>query len=120
MADASGTTQATTSQERTNGSGFQWQSYVSVQEAGILVIFLVWCTFLSISTDTFLTTRNVFNMLRSFSWIAIAAFGETLVVLVRFCTPLKSVCWQPSAWTGYACIESRGSRCSPPVTNLSA
>lgn len=60
---------------------FHWQSYISVQEAGILIIFLLWCAFLSIATDTFLTTNNVFNMLRSFSWIAIAAFGETLIVL---------------------------------------
>ena len=69
------------SEGASNSDGFHWQSYISVQEAGILIIFLVWCAFLTIATDTFLTTTNVFNMLRSFSWIAIAAFGETLVVL---------------------------------------
>ncbi len=54
---------------------------VSVQEIGILVIFLVWFSFLSLATDTFLTSTNIFNMLRAFSWIAIAAFGECLVIL---------------------------------------
>jgi ribose transport system permease protein len=72
---------ATMSEPTASGRGFHWQSYISVQEAGILVIFLLWCTFLSVATDTFLTTTNVFNMLRSFSWIAIAAFGGTMVVL---------------------------------------
>ena len=72
---------AAVSGSRNSSSGFHWQSYISVQETGILLIFLLWCAFLTIATDTFLTTTNVFNMLRSFSWIAIAAFGETLVVL---------------------------------------
>ncbi|MEJ5247067.1 ABC transporter permease [Caldilinea sp.] len=46
-----------------------------------MVIFLLWVIFLSLATDTFLTTRNVFNMLRAFSWIAIAAFGQCMVIL---------------------------------------
>lgn len=52
-----------------------------MQEIGILAIFLLWCAFLSIATDTFLTTSNVFNMLRAFSWIAISAFGELMIIL---------------------------------------
>jgi ribose transport system permease protein len=48
---------------------------------GILLIFIIWCAFLSLATNTFLTSTNVFNMLRAFSWIAIAAFGECMVIL---------------------------------------
>jgi ribose transport system permease protein len=57
------------------------QLLLAKQEIGILAIFLIWCAFLSLATDTFLTSTNIFNMLRAFSWIAIAAFGETLVVV---------------------------------------
>jgi ribose transport system permease protein len=64
---------------RREGAG--WRELVSVQEIGILAIFLLWCAFLSIATDTFLTTSNVFNMLRAFSWIAISAFGELMIIL---------------------------------------
>lgn len=60
---------------------FTWRNLVGIQEIGILVIFILWCAFLSLATDTFLTSTNVFNMLRAFSWIAIAAFGECLVIL---------------------------------------
>ncbi|MCS6828700.1 MAG: ABC transporter permease [Caldilinea sp.] len=58
-----------------------WRRTINVQELGILAIFLLWVIFLSLATDTFLTTRNVFNMLRAFSWIAIAAFGQCMVIL---------------------------------------
>lgn len=60
---------------------FAWQNVIGLQEIGILFIFLSWFAFLSIATDTFLTSQNVFNMLRAFSWIAISAFGECLVIL---------------------------------------
>jgi ribose transport system permease protein len=60
---------------------FTWRNLIGLQEVGILAIFLIWCAFLSLATDTFLTSTNIFNMLRAFSWIAIAAFGQCLVVL---------------------------------------
>jgi ribose transport system permease protein len=37
--------------------------------------------FLSLYTDTFLTSTNIFNILRAFSWIAISAFGECMVII---------------------------------------
>jgi ribose transport system permease protein len=58
-----------------------WRFILGRQEIGLLAIFLLWCAFLSLATDTFLTSTNVFNMLRAFSWIAIAAFGQCLVIL---------------------------------------
>ena len=61
--------------------GFTWRIIFGRQEIGLLAVFLLWCAFLSLATDTFLTSTNVFNMLRAFSWIAIAAFGQCLVIL---------------------------------------
>ena len=51
------------------------------QVAGISLILIVMVIFLSIFTRTFLTATNIFNILRAFSWIAITAFGECLVII---------------------------------------
>lgn len=72
---------ATAAPRAVGREGLAWQNVVSLQEIGILVIFLLWCAFLSVATDTFLTSNNVFRMLRAFSWIAISAFGELMVIL---------------------------------------
>lgn len=58
-----------------------WRNGIGMQEIGIIFIFLIWSLFLSLTTSTFLTPTNVSNMLRAFSWIAISAFGECLVIL---------------------------------------
>jgi len=51
------------------------------QEIGVFIVLVVMVTFLALRTNTFLTTTNVFNVLRAFSWIAISAFGECLVII---------------------------------------
>ncbi|MFQ5858743.1 MAG: ABC transporter permease [Anaerolineae bacterium] len=51
------------------------------QEIGLIVVLLLLGGFLALRTDTFLTTRNIFNVLLFFSWIAISAFGQTMVIL---------------------------------------
>ena len=61
--------------------GLTWRIIFGRQEIGLLAIFLLWCAFLSLATSTFLTSTNISNMLRAFSWIAIAAFGQCLVIL---------------------------------------
>jgi ribose transport system permease protein len=38
--------------------------------------------FLSLRTDTFFTSNNLSNVSRAFSWIAIAAFGESMVIII--------------------------------------
>jgi len=38
--------------------------------------------FLSLQTDTFLIGNNLSNISRAFSWIAIAAFGECMVIII--------------------------------------
>ncbi|MBN2550765.1 MAG: ABC transporter permease [Anaerolineales bacterium] len=38
--------------------------------------------YLSLQTDTFLSRSNILNLTRNFSWIAIAAFGESMVIII--------------------------------------
>jgi ribose transport system permease protein len=52
-----------------------------VGENGFILFFLLWCIFLSLSTDTFLTSRNLIGVLRQASITSILAVGEMLVVL---------------------------------------
>jgi ribose transport system permease protein len=62
-------------------SGLSWRSIVGRQEFGVFMILVAMMTFLTLYTDTFLTSTNLFNILRSFSWIAISAFGQTMVII---------------------------------------
>jgi ribose transport system permease protein len=57
------------------------RNFFARQEVGLLLILLALAAFLTWQTDTFLTSRNIFNNLLFFSWIAVAAFGETMVVI---------------------------------------
>jgi ribose transport system permease protein len=52
------------------------------QESVAFLILLVIATFLGLWTDTFFTSRNLVNVSRAFSWIAIAAFGESMVIII--------------------------------------
>lgn len=52
------------------------------REAAALALLLAIGTLLSLQSETFLTTNNLLNVVRSFSWIAIAAFGESLVIII--------------------------------------
>ena len=61
--------------------GISWRDIVGRQEFGVFAILLAMGTFLSIYTDTFLTSTNLFNILRAFSWIAISAFGQCMVII---------------------------------------
>lgn len=61
--------------------GLSWRNIVSRQEFGVFLILLAMGTFLTIYTDTFLTSTNLFNILRAFSWIAISAFGQCMVII---------------------------------------
>ncbi|MFQ5835539.1 MAG: ABC transporter permease [bacterium] len=47
----------------------------------ILLILIALGTYLSIHTGTFLTSYNIFNILRAFSWIGISAFGQSMVII---------------------------------------
>ena len=54
---------------------------VRAQEFGVFLILAAMVLFLSVFTNTFLTSTNIFNILRAFSWIAISAFGECMVII---------------------------------------
>jgi len=53
-----------------------------VGENGFIVIFIVWCVYLSFATDAFFTSRNIFTVLRQASIVSIVAIGEMLVMLM--------------------------------------
>ncbi len=61
--------------------GLSWRDIVGRQEFGVFLILLAIGVFLTIYTDTFLTSTNLFNILRAFSWIAISAFGQCMVII---------------------------------------
>jgi ribose transport system permease protein len=58
-----------------------WRRLLAAPEIGVSLILLGMVVFLSFYTHTFLSSTNIFNILRAFSWIAIAAFGECLVII---------------------------------------
>lgn len=50
-------------------------------EFSVLIALLVLCAFLSFSSPYFLTARNIVNVFRQFSLIAILAVGQALIIL---------------------------------------
>ncbi|MCS7178442.1 MAG: ABC transporter permease [Anaerolineae bacterium] len=62
-------------------SSGNWRRILSKQEFGVFLILLLLVGSLSLYTDTFLTPTNIFNVLRAFSWIAISAFGQCMVII---------------------------------------
>jgi ribose transport system permease protein len=66
---------------RVQTRGTIWREIVGRPEFGVALILVVMVAFLSLYTDTFLTSTNIFNILRAFSWVAVSAFGQTLVII---------------------------------------
>ncbi len=52
-----------------------------IGENGFIVIFLLWCLFLSLATDSFLTPRNILTVLQQSAIVSIVSIGEMLVLL---------------------------------------
>ena len=52
------------------------------REIFVFILLLAVIIFLSLTTTTFLTTNNLQNVSRNFAWIAIPAFGESLVIII--------------------------------------
>jgi len=65
--------------EAQRGQGLR--GIMRAQEFGVFLILAAMVLFLSVFTKTFLTSTNIFNILRAFSWIAISAFGESMVII---------------------------------------
>jgi len=51
-------------------------------ENGFIFIFILWVIFLSLTTDTFLKSQNIFTVLRQAAIVSIVAIGEMLVMLL--------------------------------------
>ena len=47
----------------------------------VLIAVLLACTFLSFSTESFATTKNLYNITRNVTFVAIIALGMTLVII---------------------------------------
>jgi ribose transport system permease protein len=74
-------TQTTTTPAKSYAQRTTWRDIFRAQEFGVFVILLVMVAGLSLGTGTFMTSTNIFNMLRAFSWIAISAFGQCMVII---------------------------------------
>jgi ribose transport system permease protein len=59
-----------------------WINWFNQQEFFIFTLLLVVIVFLSLTTSTFLTANNLQNVARNFAWIAIPAFGESMVIII--------------------------------------
>jgi ribose transport system permease protein len=63
-------------------SRWYWRMLVERRYLFVLMLLLMVSVFLSLNTTTFLTSNNLFNIARACSWIAIAAFGESMVIII--------------------------------------
>src|SRR5687767_13561081 len=59
-----------------------WLSAILNSQAfWVLIAILLACVFLSFATDAFLTTKNLYNITRNTTFVAIIALGMTLVII---------------------------------------
>lgn len=54
---------------------------VKFKSLGVFVALVIMVVFLALASPHFLTTDNVFSIIRSFSFVAIMAIGETLTII---------------------------------------
>jgi len=59
-----------------------WRTLIGPHGVVVLVLLIAIGTLLSLRTDTFFTANNLASISRAFSWIAIAAFGESMVIII--------------------------------------
>jgi ribose transport system permease protein len=59
-----------------------WVSIVLNSQAfWVLIAIVLACVFLSYATDAFLTAKNLYNITRNFTFVAIVALGMTIVII---------------------------------------
>ena len=54
---------------------------LSRQSFWVFVAAVIACVALSLATDTFATSQNLFNVTRNFAFVAIVALGMTIVII---------------------------------------
>ncbi len=57
-------------------------SVFASQTFWVLIAVLLACLFLTISTDSFATSKNLYNITRNVTFVAIVALGMTLVIII--------------------------------------
>lgn len=63
--------------------GSRVRKAIPAQELGVILILIVLIVVLGATAgEKFLSPNTVFNMIRNFSWIAVAGFGELLVIII--------------------------------------
>ncbi len=62
--------------------GFNIRRIISFREFGILGALVILCVGMLIASPYFLTTNNIFNVLRQFSIYAILAVGQAMVIII--------------------------------------
>lgn len=82
MDDKAATLSQTKRSDLLRSLGGIWCILIGRHEIVVLALLLVIGTFLSLRADTFLTWNNLSNISRAFSWIAIAAFGESMIIII--------------------------------------
>ncbi len=65
-----------------NHLGWNWRTLFFRHELVIFILLVLVGLILSLQTDTLFSGSNLANVSRAFSWIAIAAFGECLVIII--------------------------------------
>ena len=59
-----------------------WLSWItSRQTFWVLIAVVLACAFLSVATDSFATSNNLFNVTRNFTFVAVIALGMTIVII---------------------------------------
>jgi ribose transport system permease protein len=53
-----------------------------IGENGFIIIFILWCVYLTLTTESFLTSQNIFTILRQSAIISIVAIGEMIIMLM--------------------------------------
>jgi ribose transport system permease protein len=73
---------ATLTEDRTKGGSADWIGWLTASQA--FWVFVALCgagLFLSIATDSFATSNNLFNITRNFTFVAMIALGMTIVII---------------------------------------
>lgn len=78
MAQSRGKVQALTAGEQIQRG---LASVLRAKETGTLAALLMMCLALTVTTKAFLTTDNLFDVIRGFSFVAIAGLGQIIVML---------------------------------------
>src|ERR1700752_5310638 len=59
-----------------------WLSSIAGRQTfWVLVAVILACVFLSFATESFATTKNLYNITRNFTFVALIALGMTLVII---------------------------------------